>query len=88
MAIEHGLHSLTYITSTSKYLQQCKVCSSVTTITNNWLLISISSPLKSHVTQRWQSTTVGADAQQGCHDTLNLGLQFDGNCFLSAWLTR
>lgn len=63
MAIEDGLLPLTYVTHTSKYLQQCKVSSSVKTLTNNWLLNYISSSLKSHDGERrWQSTIIGVDA--------------------------
>lgn len=62
MAIGDGLLPLTHDTHTSKYLQQCKVSSSVKTLTNNWLLNYISS-LKSHDGERkWQGTITGVDA--------------------------
>ena len=62
MAIEDGLVPLTYVSSASKYLQQCKVTSSVKTLTNSWLL-NISSSLKSHDREwRWPCTIIGEDS--------------------------
>lgn len=69
MAIEDGLVPLTNVSSASKYLQQCKVTSSVKTLANSWLLNYISSSLKSHDREwRWQCTIIGEDADQRCHD--------------------